>query len=122
MSQKTQVPVVKSFSNNQPVKYVSLGILESMKFTKLVGLFDKAVPPKIGRRKSWKGAPKQQKRYLIEHLYGFYPSDQPLLRDHPIMASLDLGRKYAFAYHDELFPLTAEEYDELQQVQRSKSN
>jgi hypothetical protein len=122
VSQTTQQPAAKQLVANQPVKYVSLGIIESMKFTRLVGLFDKATPPKIGRRKAWKGSPKQQKRYIIEHLYGFFPSDQPLLRNHPMMKQLDLGRKYAFAYHDELFPLSPEEYDELERVQRSKSN
>lgn len=105
----------------QPVKYASLGIIESMKFTRLIEHFDTASPPKIGKRANWKGALRKQKRYVIEHLYGFLPSNQPLFNNHEILERLDPSRKYALAYRDELTPLTEVQYDSLHTEQKEKS-
>jgi hypothetical protein len=101
------------------VKFVSRSLMESLKFTKIAAVLPAVhVSDKRGK----------QVRYIIEHLHGWVPSNQPELRANfpEVFESLKPERYppkyYAFAYADELTLLSEEEFKALKNVQGTKKH
>lgn len=111
----------KSLEEGTPVCFNSLGIMENMKFTRIAAYLDEATPLQIGKRRSKRRPPREQGRYIVDHVYGWRPTDQPLLIGNPILFKLDIHRKYSFAYEDELEALNEDKFKRLRDEQSYKA-